>query len=61
MSVYIRSKCNNMSDKNSFWKGVKPIVPDNVKCVQDIVVSQGRSIINDQSDVCQELNNFLIR
>ncbi len=34
------------------------IVCDNVKCVQDIVLSQSSSIINDQSDVYQEFNNF---
>ncbi len=61
MYVYIRFKCNNISDNNSFWKAVKPIVSDNVKCVKDIVLSQGSSIINDHSNVCQEFNNFLIR
>ncbi len=47
-----------MSVKNPFWKVVKPVVTDNVKCVQDSVLSQGSSIINDQSDVCEEFNNF---
>ena len=44
--------------KQSFWKGLKPMVSDDVKCMQAIVLKQGSSIINEQSVVCQEFNVF---
>ncbi len=34
------------------------MVSDDVKCMKDIVLKQGSSIINGQSDVCQEFNIF---
>ena len=60
---YMKNKCklDNQSggNGNEFWRIIKPIISDNYKVDNNVILMEKDSIINDCSAVADTLNNFL--
>ena len=58
---YLKNKCKrNNQNGHEFWKVIKPIISDNNKASNDIILMNDDTIINDPLHVANTLNNHFV-